>query len=479
MAGNPRLWRIVLDRLAEDSSLQDVTAALRSELDVRLPTPEDRRLACMCSYAMLVDPKGKLPIAKKLFGLNPSARQLLWHACIQTMLAGEHVARLLRDVAAPELLGFAIRPPIVNAAAETIRDDDLVIGRLRKILAGRTQTYHAMAASLLHATGRGWKPESKRAPHLIGAHLAGIRWPAIRLARLDISYADLSDADLHEAQLKNVTAYRTNLSNANLKGAMLKALSANTADFSGANLSNVRAPCAIFGRATLRGACLEGAELRHARFYQCDLRGARFNRADLSHASLSSAQLDEADFSNANLSQSILAALTLRVANFRGASFVSADLARCDLEGMELPGAVFDNALLRGAYLTGTRMPRARFCRANLTNAGLAEIEWEGADLRDADLRGATFHLGSSRSGLVGSPIASEGSRTGFYTDELFEQDFKAPEEIRKANLCHADLRGANIDGVDFYLVDLRHALYTPDQEQHFRRSGAILETRV
>jgi hypothetical protein len=52
----------------------------------------------------------------------------------------------------------------------------------------------------------------------------------------------------------------------------------------------------------------------------------------------------------------------------------------------------------------------------------------------------------------VGSPIACEGSRTGFYTDDFEEQTFKSPEEIRKANLCNADLRGAKLDGVDFYL---------------------------
>jgi len=94
-------------------------------------------------------------------------------------------------------------------------------------------------------------------------------------------------------------------------------------------------------------------------------------------------------------------------------------------------------------------------------------------------LRGVSFHLGSSRNGLVGSPIACEGSRTGFYTDDYTEQDFKAPEEIRKANLCYADLRGARIEEVDFYLVDLRHARFDPRHESHLRRCGAILEDRA
>ena len=71
------------------------------------------------------------------------------------------------------------------------------------------------------------------------------------------------------------------------------------------------------------------------------------------------------------------------------------------------------------------------------------------------------------------------GSRTGFYTDDFNEQDFKSPEEIRKANLRSADLRGADITDVDFYLVDLRDALYDHEQRQHFRKCGAILETRT
>jgi uncharacterized protein YjbI with pentapeptide repeats len=124
-------------------------------------------------------------------------------------------------------------------------------------------------------------------------------------------------------------------------------------------------------------------------------------------------------------------------------------------------------------------MPRANFLGANLCNAGLADIDWPNANLRDADLRGASFHLGSSRNGLVGSPIACEGSRTGFYTDDYNDQNVKPAEEIRKANLRGADLRGAKIEGVDFYLVDLRNANYTSNQAEHFRSCRAILEDRV
>lgn len=83
--------------------------------------------------------------------------------------------------------------------------------------------------------------------------------------------------------------------------------------------------------------------------------------------------------------------------------------------------------------------------------------------------------MGSSRSGLVGSPIACEGSKTGFYTDDREEIYFKRPEEVRKANLRGADLRGANIEGTDFYLVDLRDAQLDRWQQIHVMRCGAIL----
>jgi hypothetical protein len=84
--------------------------------------------------------------------------------------------------------------------------------------------------------------------------------------------------------------------------------------------------------------------------------------------------------------------------------------------------------------------------------------------------------MGSSRSGLVDSPLASEGTRTGFYTDEYKEQHYRDPEAVRKVNLCGADLRGAKVKTVDFYLVDLRGAIYDEHQRRHFERCGAILD---
>ena len=146
---------------------------------------------------------------------------------------------------------------------------------------------------------------------------------------------------------------------------------------------------------------------------------------------------------------------------------------------MELESPDFHDAVLTGALLTGSVMPGANFLGADLKDAGLARVDWPGACLRDADLHGASFHLGTTRSGLVGSTVPCEGSRTGFYTDDYDERDYRSPEEIRAANLRGADLRGAEIGSVDFYLVDLRDALYTPSQAAHFRRCGAILDDRA
>jgi uncharacterized protein YjbI with pentapeptide repeats len=48
--------------------------------------------------------------------------------------------------------------------------------------------------------------------------------------------------------------------------------------------------------------------------------------------------------------------------------------------------------------------------------------------------------------------------------------------EIRNANLRGCDLTGALVMDTDWYLVDLRDALYDEAQREHFARCGAILD---
>ncbi len=199
--------------------------------------------------------------------------------------------------------------------------------------------------------------------------------------------------------------------------------------------------------------------------------------AKLTHVQFHNARIEDTDFEGAQLACADLSGLKLFQAHLCGTDFSFALLKECDLETVEIPAAKFHGADLTDALLTGSTMPDADFSEACLRNAGLADIDWPRANLRGADLRGVSFHLGSTRSGLVGSPIASEGTRTGFYTDDYEEQHFKAPEEIRKANLRGADLRDANLDGVDFYLVDLRDARIDPKYEAHLRSTGAILDS--
>jgi uncharacterized protein YjbI with pentapeptide repeats len=482
LAGLPELWRAVLDQLAQDELVTSMPVALRLEAAARLGTAVTRSATGLWCFTSVCHPDRASYLAELLArweDVDASACSFLRHAIVQSLLAAEHLAEELQFARDPRVLATRFPQELVQATADLIRGDGAVMLELERAIASPERACHPMAASLLHATQPGWRPADGRAPWLMGAYLSIARWSGVRLRWLNISAADLTDADLSEAQLQNFTATAAQLDGARLHGAQMTGLFAKDASLIRADLSHTRAASATFDGANLEQADLTGALLTGANFVEANLRGCNFQRADLDGAQLNSAKIDEADFTGADLSGAELTGLELRLAEFAGAQFGHVVADFCDLEYMRLPGANFDHAMLRGALLTGSQMPDACFRSANLFEAGLADIEWERADLRDADLRGCTFHLGSSRSGLVNSPIASEGSCTGFYTDEYHEQEFKAPEEIRKANLRGADLRGALIDHVDFYLVDLRGALYTPEQEDHFRRCRAILETRV
>lgn len=476
LRGCPELWAIVLERMAADENATDLRTILRRSLIDRLPEAASREAAEAWAFACLVCNDLKWADRAADLRLDRDASRLLRHRILQRLLAADYLRRSIDSSALKELP--LLPRDLVIEAGEAIRDAPPTLARLRR-LAKRTRTGHpAMAASLLFAADPAWQPKY-RLPHLAGGYFAGANW-----SHLDLTKAALEGADLNAARLEKTRLTQTDLRNAKLAKAHaaranLRECDATSANFTRANLSHVEASKARFvgadlTSANLAHARLESANLRFANLNAANLRSARLGRADLRDA-----QIEEADFSDADCSDAKLDGLPLRLAECAGTVFARAGLVGCDLEYVRLLAPNFNGADLSNAWLTGSDMPQANFLCARLRWAGLADIDWEEANLRHADLRGCAFFLGSSRSGLVNSPIACEGSRTGFYTDEVDEQQFKAPEEIRKANLRGADLRGANVEGVDFYLVDLRDARYSPSQAEHFRKCGAILVDRA
>jgi uncharacterized protein YjbI with pentapeptide repeats/energy-coupling factor transporter ATP-binding protein EcfA2 len=481
--GVPELWRIVLDRMALDESVTCVTDALRQELQRGLPDANQRTGAeqnCLAQMLGLFD-----QAKKSYFGLSGkqiegSVLRLLRHDAVRLMLATDRLVWMLESEHGDRTLEYWMPRELVEAAAAVASPK--AIENLSRWVAEAQTTCHPMAASILHAAVKGWIPDRKGwfpgLPCLSGAYLNGARWKAVNLKKANLVETDLTASDLTEANLDDANAFGANLSQAVLHGASLVKIQARGANFTRAVLTSVNAYFAEFQDAIFWGANLTGARLARTDFHSANLTDAQLVRADLSYANLTVAKIAGADFSFSDLSWSILNGLVLREARLAGAIFAHAFLQECDMEGVDLPKADFSEAHLGGALLTGSRMPNADFACASLRGARLADIDWEGADLRKADLRECTFHLGSSRSGLVNSPIASEGSRTGFYGDEFDQQTYRAPEEIRKANLRGADLREADLGTTDFYLVDLRDAKYSPSQFDHLRRCGAILFNR-
>jgi uncharacterized protein YjbI with pentapeptide repeats len=477
----PERWTVILDRLAADDSLPDARRAWHRHLGEFLSdTDLLERARSACLNAVLT-PKHDLDSVLTILarpGFGPALVRALRCPAARLLLAAERLAADLHGDGACDYLAHSLPRDLVKTAALVASGDEAAREHLLRLLAGPSWS-HAMSASLLHALGVGWVPTENVRPVLAGAFLDGANWPGVLLANAELAAVDFEGANLRGAILIKARAPAAMFRRACLSQARLDGLLAPSANFSHADLSQAMAELVNFESADLSNADLTGAVLQSADFLKADLSGAVLSGANLNRADLTSARLAGTNFEDADLTGACLSGLSLREARWDGACFAMARMAGCDLEYLTLPAVDFSVADLTGALLTGSTMHYADFREAKLCNAGLADVDWEGVDLRGADLTGASFHMGSTRSGLVGSPIACEGSRTGFYTDDYEEQCFKPPEEIRKANLCGADLRGARLDGVDFYLVDLRGALYDADQEPHLRRCGAILEARV
>ncbi len=482
LEGIPELWAMTLDYLAtHDTGIVPVLAALR------LAFLDKARDQNHLQFALKAGLAHELKMSKligsyteKLSALAPDIANLLRHAPMRHVLAVEAIAGDLDAGGKCLYLADRLARPVVQLLAERIGDMPKALAQVKSFLTQKVVAVQPTAASIQHQLDRQWLQkfpvgESIPLPEMTGSYLDHADWPKVDLAGAKLSMADLSFANLEGASLKEATAWQATFHAAILARVHMNGFAAEKAIFNQVDLTDARAVAAKLNHAVFQRAKLDGAMFHRSELRQADFTGASLVKVSFTESIFEKTILADTDCTDANFSLAQIAGTDFRSARIDGAVWHYARLPDCNFEGLSATRADFSDAELTNALFTDTVMPQANFSGAVLRGAGLADIDWEGANLRGADLRGASFHLGSSRSGLVGSPIAREGSMTGFYTDDYSEQEFKSPEEIRKANLRGADLRGAEIEGVDFYLVDLREALYDLEQADQFRASGAIL----
>ena len=123
------------------------------------------------------------------------------------------------------------------------------------------------------------------------------------------------------------------------------------------------------------------SDLERVDFADMDLTGGLFRGKDMRGAFLQRANLTKADFWGSNLSGSSLVDACLQFSFLEGT-----DLTDCDLSGADLHGADCRYADLSGCRLIGT----------NLGGTDLRGVKTNpGTVLRDCDLSGAVFDVGS------------------------------------------------------------------------------------
>ncbi|WP_182867335.1 pentapeptide repeat-containing protein [Rhodopirellula sp. JC639] len=487
-SGSPAVWRLVLDVMAADPNARDVRSIVLEEVHRRIG--KGQRSKALADILMLhsTEALGTLPIECVL---PASIADVLSRPEVAFAFTNERfVERLLSpDVADVQAL-LSYRWPLkrLKAVATLIDGSDQIPLRLKKVFGDGQSASAATCATLLCLCDPTWKPSGTQMC-LHGGRFDHAIWPEVDLRSTNLYQATFCGATLRRARFNAACIRSVDFSNSDLQSADF------SQPFRGADGgARQRLGDGSDERRTWREATKERPVVLH-------ILTTSFRNADLSHAILSGRCFQRCDFIDANLTdvrangvlvdQTLFDGANLSRGDFSKSQFLNADFhdtqiddaifycarfVSLNLDTAAAANVSFQQCDLSDASMTASTLTGCNFHDAILVNAKLAEINWEDCDLRDADLRGCSFHLGSTRCGMVGSPYPSHGTRTGFYTDDLDEQYFKSPETIRKANLCGSDLRGADIAGLDFYLVDLRGAKFDPDQRKQFVATGAILD---
>lgn len=479
--GSPLVISTLLDHMIEFDELNSMADAIRfhyaqTEFEEEAMRPSVIR----CCLKLLYDDAWVTSALNRMKHPRIPDQLISFLASLPTrmLLAADDIVQQLIEGNVPVAMNHRWSADLLDMIADGLINTDNeanALSVLERLANQANSEFSSNAAGVLFRINREWMPTRESCLRLDGARLAGVIWN-----RVTLEDSNLSNARMDQSEFRTVSFKRSTLSGANFQGSQfaggrLDKIKANKSNFSNAVMSRVYACQADFGLASLRDAILEFGDFTGASFVGADLGFANLNFANLESADLCGALLDHVTLLNACLDNASLEGIDLRTAEIQGASFCRAKMRCCNLESLSLCQINFMKTDLSDALLTDSRFDRCNLAKVMLVNAKLADVNWTGCNLRGAKLVGCHFFYGSTRSGLVGSPYPSHGTRTGFYTDDYDDQYFKRPEEIRKANLCNCDLRGADVFRTDFYLVDLRGALFDDEQKSYFKACGAIL----
>ncbi|QDV87233.1 pentapeptide repeat-containing protein [Stieleria magnilauensis] len=487
-SGSPAVWRLILDRMAADPNVCEIESIVVDEVHRRIGDQVRSRALADMMLMHSAEAFGMFPLADVL---PESVGQILSQADVAMAFTNERFVGRLRssDVADVQTL-MSYRWPWerLQSIAKLIDKSDQIQGNLSKAFADGRSSSAATSATLLCLCDPQWKPSGQQLC-LCGGRFDNAVWPEIDLRSADLNGARFCNANLTRARFDGACLRSVDFSGAVLRHADLSQPSRNPDHPAATGVEagedrhrqrkaaeEVRPAVRDIVTGSFRNADLSHANLSGRCFRHCDLIDADLTGVRAHGVLFEEAAIDGADVRSGDFSQSRFLKMDFQNTTIDDASFYCSDFLQVNLDAVTAANVSFQHCGLSYASMTASTLTACNFHDATLVNAKLAEINWQDCDLRDADLRGCTFHLGSTRCGLVGSPYPSHGTRTGFYTDDFDEQYFKSPEVIRKANLSGSDLRGADISGVDFYLVDLRDAKFDPDQRKQFVATGAILD---
>ncbi len=398
-------------------------------------------------------------------------KRLLSIPAVNIRLLATYIAiRLTKSDSKP--LEFRFSEELCAKIAELLRQDSNIKSLLLNRLMGRLAS---TSLTLLHAIDPTWKPSRIDSQEVSNAWLSKIRWDGMEVSNSRFSFSKLDLSDWNRSKIKRLRLRSSQVDGSHWNGATISQSEFMQCKFRKSRWEHSQIDSTSWTECQLQDSEWEWAHARTCEWKRCDISGARFEKSEIDNSHVIECDLSNSDLRNSVWHQTSFQRCRWSKCKLEHSKFHRSKLEYADFEGIEIANADFQHTSLRESQWSGSRCESVNFSNANLTNCKLAEIVWVECDLRHSDMRGAVFHYGSTRSGLVGSPYPSHGTRTGFYTDALEELYFKPPESIRRAAIIDCDLRGANLSGIDFYLVDLRGTKLNAEQREQAAASGAIL----